>query len=1135
MQCQLYCAGIRAASQHYLRESHEPGKGMGIETTCSLPGGTVVNYYSGIISDQRNGGNHCLELCQWGTHVVYLDGAKRIPSEKLHVAPMQQVNHKCEENSNCSARVLNFDDDPGGLGLLVLETKFDLAAGVFLSFDYHGDFFLRHIPGNVTPPGYKRIRCACGPNEACPNDRERFENAVRQLPSSYRSFAISRTHRTVDRPRQTSALAATLPYPAITGSLVASRVAIKRGSETTSVGQKRRTVMPAVITPVQNQANAQDCSVLTTGGPALLLFCRHGSLQCRGCQACGATPVSLAGQHQVSEGTQDRMVVPGRSNVEDPTPSQLQASSQTIKDANAASRGSAHDPQSPMLVEGVATNHTQLTTVVREEDGASPEVVVPSTAWMGKDPEGLSSTPLTGVARNTHLGSEVGQSRDPSNDSGHDLSRPWFTRQLSEWKSTICGAEAPGSAGPVAAGSGSDCADEFCSVLTFRQLDGPQTPCPGRNVAEQPYGQLRGYAKVCWQGATYSVKINDEVRAVRGEGSCYLLSIADAARNADSYPEFQARRLRHPDLQGEFKECWDKLVGVSDDRDADGLRTIVYSHLLSNIERFRELFGSVVTIDARDCALLMERERQAQLDFPEPPCLVRKWAFLFLRPSTHVDDRFMSVLLDWLGHRVGVMNLMRVNREQDGSTQFLHVPTADLIPDTAVLLIKVLNIEHHCQSRTGLNHFDRVSRGCPVEFLDEVLVHSPPAAQGSTIPNFVSSDKAGANRNMKNQTRHGLDHGSTEGCSEFRVPQTLLQAEEVLRKFDISTVWGPSQSLSRAERLHRRRALAQDPSGWEWVDAVLCAFPVLAQLRPGQHPVPPEPPLHRNPQRVRVSCDPGRQSVQRVKPTAPKKDPRQRTLKDVWPQSLSVSRQSTLPADTEVPIAVVNGQRTPGVGHEGSPKIDVHLANQSPHVTVPPRQKTLLFRLALIPDPRVVPGLNSWIPGTQGLYPKFAPVATSGDSASQFPVWNVHVAGMRRQQAMFHLADEIEAGAPEHSVFYVAADIWSTDKKGWSLVKIYGAFRDSVQFVLQVLMGAHRAPTRCFYELIREGRPCKAYFDLEVEPGIMDAGSGEILCQQVIKEWACRIRSRWPLAENQCPRCLEVMILDGTIIMVVVL
>ena len=108
---------------------------------------------------------------------------------------------------------------------------------------------------------------------------------------------------------------------------------------------------------------------------------------------------------------------------------------------------------------------------------------------------------------------------------------------------------------------------------------------------------------------------------------------------------------------------------------------------------------------------------------------------------------------------------------------------------------------------------------------------------------------------------------------------------------------------------------------------------------------------------------------------------------------------------------------------------------------------------------------------------------------------------MRRQQAMFHLADGIDTGALVHPVFYVAADIWCTDKKGWSVVKIYGAFRDSVQFALQVLMGVDRAPTRCFYELIREGRPCKAYFDLEVEPGIMDARGGEIMCQQVIKTW----------------------------------
>ena len=216
------------------------------------------------------------------------------------------------------------------------------------------------------------------------------------------------------------------------------------------------------------------------------------------------------------------------------------------------------------------------------------------------------------------------------------------------------------------------------------------------------------------------------------------------------------------------------------------------------------------------------------------------------------------------------MNLTRVSREQDGSTQFLHVPIADLIPDTAVLLIKVLNIEHHGRSRIGLNHFDSVSRGCPVEFLDEILVHRQPALEGSPVSDDALGDTAEENQSVNNQIRQGLDPGSTDGgCSGFRVPQTLSQAEEVLRKFDIASVWGPSQSVSRAERLHRLRVRGIGPPGWEWVDAVLRAFPVLAQLRPGQHPDPPEPSPHRNSQRDRVSCEQGWHIAQKVKQTAP--------------------------------------------------------------------------------------------------------------------------------------------------------------------------------------------------------------------------------------------------------------------------
>ena len=53
-------------------------------------------------------------------------------------------------------------------------------------------------------------------------------------------------------------------------------------------------------------------------------------------------------------------------------------------------------------------------------------------------------------------------------------------------------------------------------------------------------------------------------------------------------------------------------------------------------------------------------------------------------------------------------------------------------------------------------------------------------------------------------------------------------------------------------------------------------------------------------------------------------------------------------------------------------------------------------------------------------------------------------------------------------------------------------------------------------------------FDLEVEPGVMSPDQGAALCQQVIAGWAERIRTKWPQALQQCPRCLEVLILDGS-------
>ena len=69
---------------------------------------------------------------------------------------------------------------------------------------------------------------------------------------------------------------------------------------------------------------------------------------------------------------------------------------------------------------------------------------------------------------------------------------------------------------------------------------------------------------------------------------------------------------------------------------------------------------------------------------------------------------------------------------------------------------------------------------------------------------------------------------------------------------------------------------------------------------------------------------------------------------------------------------------------------------------------------------------------------------------------------------MFNAADAISKDA-----FYVAADQWKGDR----LVKVFGAFA-SVEEFLTLLK---RSRIRCYYELIRENRPCKAYLDVEGE------------------------------------------------------
>ena len=182
-QCQLHCAGIRAAAALYLEEAPEPGKGMGIRLILPVLEGQklVLCYYSGVISNKDNDGNHCLQLGSWFGRTVFLDGAQCVPSREQHNAQLQFVNHKCHEYSNSEVRWKEFEDDAGGLGLLELHVKGPLAVGTFLSFDYvrnGGTFFRSGLAGTKTPRGYQRVCCNCGPEGVCPNGLQRFERAV---------------------------------------------------------------------------------------------------------------------------------------------------------------------------------------------------------------------------------------------------------------------------------------------------------------------------------------------------------------------------------------------------------------------------------------------------------------------------------------------------------------------------------------------------------------------------------------------------------------------------------------------------------------------------------------------------------------------------------------------------------------------------------------------------------------------------------------------------------------------------------------------------------------------------------------------------------------------------------------------
>jgi hypothetical protein len=94
---------------------------------------------------------------------------------------------------------------------------------------------------------------------------------------------------------------------------------------------------------------------------------------------------------------------------------------------------------------------------------------------------------------------------------------------------------------------------------------------------------------------------------------------------------------------------------------------------------------------------------------------------------------------------------------------------------------------------------------------------------------------------------------------------------------------------------------------------------------------------------------------------------------------------------------------------------------------------------------------------------------------------------------MFQAADNLLQNA-----FYIAADDWTrSDGKKWGIGKRYGAFSSAAEFVTNFL---EISRNRCFYEIIRKDRPCKAYLDLEADAGVMTEREGQDMCDAVLRE-----------------------------------
>ena len=101
---------------------------------------------------------------------------------------------------------------------------------------------------------------------------------------------------------------------------------------------------------------------------------------------------------------------------------------------------------------------------------------------------------------------------------------------------------------------------------------------------------------------------------------------------------------------------------------AEGIRTVIACHALMNRHSLRHIFRDDPTMTEDEISQMQgfEQMHGFKFDASDHPCSVRKAAFMFLRPTMHLDERYLKLLLDWLEHKVALIPFTQVVDANDG-------------------------------------------------------------------------------------------------------------------------------------------------------------------------------------------------------------------------------------------------------------------------------------------------------------------------------------------------------------------------------------------------------------------------------------------------------------------------------------